>query len=61
MTKTDAATIAAKINQNVADVTANRIDWNEFTRRQYAAWDLVTEGVRDDVLEILRRPVGGAA
>jgi hypothetical protein len=51
-----AATIAATIAQNVADMTANRIDWDEFTRRQRAAWDLVTDrpGVRDAVLDILQ-------
>jgi hypothetical protein len=50
------STIAATITQNVADMTANRIDWDEFTRRQRAAWDLVTNrpGVRDAVLDILQ-------
>jgi hypothetical protein len=50
------ATIAATIAQNVADMTANLIDWDEFTRRQRAAWDLVTDrpGVRDAVLDILQ-------
>jgi hypothetical protein len=50
------ATIAATITQNVADMTSNRIDWDEFSRRQRAAWDLVTDrpGVRDAVLDILQ-------
>jgi len=49
-------TIAATITQNVADMTANRIDWDEFSRRQRAAWDLVADrpGVRDAVLDILQ-------
>jgi hypothetical protein len=50
------STIAATITQNVADMTANRIDWDEFSRRQRAAWDLTTNrpGVRDAVLDILQ-------
>jgi hypothetical protein len=53
-----AATIAATITQNVADMTANHIDWDEFSRRQRAAWHLVTDrqGVRDAVLDILDGP-----
>ena len=33
--------IATMIRANVADEAAGRIDWQEFTRRQRAAWDLV--------------------
>jgi hypothetical protein len=51
-----ASTIAATITQNVADMTANRIDWDEFSRRQRAAWDMTTNrpDVRDAVLDILQ-------
>lgn len=51
-----AHTIAATITQNVADMTANRIDWNEFSRRQRAAWDMTANrpDVRDAVLDILQ-------
>jgi hypothetical protein len=53
---TTAHTIAATITQNVADMTANRIDWDEFSRRQRAAWDMTANrpGVRDAVLDILQ-------
>lgn len=56
MPKPTPATIAATITQNAADMTANRIDWDEFSRRQRAAWDLVADrpGVRDAVLDTLR-------
>jgi hypothetical protein len=53
---TTPSTIAATITQNVADMTANRIDWDEFSRRQRAAWDMTANrpDVRDAVLDILQ-------
>jgi hypothetical protein len=56
MPKPTPATIAATITQNVAALAANRIDWDEFSRRQRAAWDMTVNrpGVRDAVLDILQ-------
>jgi hypothetical protein len=50
------STIAATIAQNVADMTSNRIDWDEFSLRQRAAWDMTVNrpDVRDAVLDILQ-------
>ena len=48
--------IVAAIDVNVADVNAGRIDWDEFTRRQFATWDAVDgrPRLRDRVLSMLR-------
>ncbi len=56
MLKPTPSTIAATITQNVADMTSNRIDWDEFSRRQRAAWDMTANrpDVRDAVLDILQ-------
>lgn len=46
--------IAAAIRTNVAAEAAGLIDWPEFTRRQRATWDLVTDSAtRDRVLDII--------
>lgn len=48
--------IVAAIDANVAAVNAGRIDWEEFSRRQFRAWDAV-EGrprLHDRVLSLLR-------
>lgn len=39
-----AAQIAQRIAQNVADVDADRITWDEFSKRNRAAWDDVAQG-----------------
>ena len=51
-----AADIVAAIDANVADVDAGRIDWETFTRRQFATWDAVDGRPRlhDRVLSLLR-------
>ena len=36
-----AAKVAARIEANVAALNAGQITWEEFTRRQFAAWDAV--------------------
>lgn len=36
-----AAKVAAQIDDNVAAFNAKQIDYAEFTRRQFAAWDVV--------------------
>ena len=48
--------IVAAIDANVADVNAGRIDWEEFTRRQFRTWDAVADRPRlhDRVLSLLR-------
>lgn len=50
-----AAAIAATIKQNVTGLMTGRIDFDEFDRRQRAAWDTVTgrPDIRDEVLDIL--------
>jgi len=42
-TKT-AREVARRIHQNVKDVDAGRITWDEFSARQRAAWDSVIRG-----------------
>ena len=48
--------IVAAIDANVADVNAGRIDWEAFSRRQFATWDAVDGRPRlhDRVLSLLR-------
>ena len=36
-----AAKVAAQIKTNVDDLNAKRIGWDEFNKRQFAAWDAV--------------------
>lgn len=52
---TTAKQIAAMIRANVAAESAGLIDWQEFSRRQRAAWDLVIgrPRVHTRVLDIL--------
>ena len=52
---TTAKQIVAMIRANCAAESAGLIDWNEFSRRQRAAWDLVIgrPRVHTRVLDIL--------
>ena len=36
-----AAKVAAQIDANVSELNSGQITWEEFTRRQFAAWDAV--------------------
>ena len=41
-----AAKVAAQIDANVSELNSGQITWEEFTRRQFAAWDAVIEKPR---------------
>lgn len=41
-----AAEVKVQIDANVAAINAGEIDWDEFTRRQFAAWDRVADKPR---------------
>ena len=58
-----AARLLARINGNVDDLCADRIDWPTFDARQRAAWDAVAAAgpeVESEVLRALRQRLPAA-